>query len=256
MSSSAEENETRVRIMARLPKKSSKGKLPAKSAKTAGSVSPLKRPTGTAKAPPKPTTAPASKIQILDMLRKMGATDDIVNSVAKLQQPGSSTTQSATPTRDLQSASRDRLTKLLMSYVQHARQRTAWGKVPPFLSTSVSNLVASIRPPGGPDEALTRALQAHGDVFSQAVTKTTWLHVVDKQDDVKRSLEAWRDMAVVDEAKKIALGRLLKLYGTKPKAVEIPEHLEEAAAAIPRRSWLEMMEDEEEVEGATRAPST
>ena len=61
---------------------------------------------------------------------------------------------------------------------------------------------------------------------------------------------------MVDEAKKIALGRLLKLYGTKPKAVEIPEHLEEAAAAIPRRSWLEMMEDEEEVEGATRAPST
>lgn len=234
-------------------KYSKKGKHPAKSEKTDGGVSP-KGQKGTAKAPPPPASGNAlTKKAVMDFLRKQGADKDLVDSVGRLQRRATPTSSSPNPKPDRKPTSAQALVKLIVAHVQHERQMSAWDKVPTFLSEKVHQLVASIRPPGGPNEAFMKAVRVHGDDFCHNVQLTTRLHIGDHFSAVRRSLASWKDLTVTEEAEATALRRLNKVYGKKVDADKLPELIKSAMTVIPARdgSWNDQVDMEEDAAAGT-----
>lgn len=229
--------------------RSRKGKTSAKPSGAAGGSNPPKGLKGTAKAPSSPRhgDAPVSKAAVLIYLAKQGADAALLSSVSRLQQAGPSTaTTSGQQNRP--SASCQQLVRLVTSHVQYVRQLRSWERVPPFLADQVNHLAASIRLPGGPNDAFLQAVRVHGDDFCRAVQRTTRQQLEDQCTAVRRSLVAWRDRDVIDEAKQIALKRLNNLYGKKSDADRLPTLVDAALEVIPQRdplSWADQAELEE-----------
>lgn len=194
--------------------------------------------------------------QIVEMLRKAGADDDLVDSVGRLRltpghRPGSAAA-AATQQDDL---SQSRLVRLLVQFVQYERQVENWMETPKFLSADVAKLVGNICPPGR-NEAFIKAVEAHGTDFCRAVAQTTQKHLADGLEDVRQALANWREARVVSDAAKIALRRLQKSYGTRNTAEEIKTMLQSAVDCIPRDQTRPWTEPDMEVGEATPGTST
>lgn len=241
--------------------RSRKGKAPVKpSGAVGGPKTQQQGPKRTARAPvsPRSGSTTLSKEAVIDFLKTRGADESVVAAVAGLQQAGPSSSSTSSTTRADPKPTSE-LVRLIMLHVQHARQIRSWESVPAFLSSQVDHLAASIRPPGGPNDAFTRSLRAHGTDFCRAVQRTTKEYVTDQCTVVRRSLAAWRDTEVIDEARKIALKRLTVLYGKKPDAATLPALVESALEAIPPRdplSWAARADRDEAASAAGVAMAT
>lgn len=241
--------------------RSRKGKAPAKPSGAVGGPKPQQQgPKRTARAPPSPRSGSTtlSKEAVIDFLKTRGADESVVAAVAGLQQAGPSSSSTPSTTR-AEPKPTSELVRLITLHVQHARQVKSWETVPAFLTSQVDHLAASIRPPGGPNDAFTRSLRAHGTDFCRAVQRTTRAYVIDQCTAVRRSLAAWRDTEVIEEARKIALKRLTVLYGKKPDAATLPALVQTALEAIPQRdplTWAERADQEEAAAAAGVAMAT